>query len=358
MGNDDLITPVILSGGSGTRLWPLSTDEKPKQFLDLIGTNSMFQMTLQRCEQKELFEAPIIVGSARHEALANEQMREIGITPQAVILEPCARNTAPAIALAAIACKNPHGLMLVMPSDHVIGDVEKFRKAVEMSVPIARARWLVTFGIQPAGPETGYGYIQRGDPVVGSENSFAAKRFVEKPIREKAETMIAEGGYSWNAGIFLFRADTYLAALDQFAPEMLTAARSAMEKAERDGAKIHPDQECFARAPSDSIDYAVMEKAEKVALTPMDPNWSDVGSWDSLYQIKPDDEQSNVTSGKVTAIDSNHNLLHADGIEVATFGVENLIVVATGEKIMILPRGQSQNVKQILAKIQENSDSS
>ncbi|QTD55886.1 mannose-1-phosphate guanylyltransferase/mannose-6-phosphate isomerase [Parasphingorhabdus cellanae] len=348
MSEDNLITPVILSGGSGTRLWPVSTDERPKQFLNLTGSLSMFQLTLERCQDTSLFDLPIIVGGAKHADLAEQQMGEIGAEVQAHILEPCARNTAPAIALAALACRRPQNLLLVMPSDHVIKDVPAFQEAIRQSVSLAKARWLVTFGIEPRSAETGYGYIQQGEPVIGSSNSFAAQRFVEKPNHSNAEKMLAEGGYYWNAGIFLFRADTYLEAMAQHAPEMLQAAKNAMEKAARDQTRIEPNESSFANAPSDSIDYAIMEKAEKVAVTPINPGWSDVGSWDSLFEISQSDDQSNVTFGDVVAVESKDNLIHSDGLEITTFGLENLIIVASGKKVMILPKGQSQNVRKIV----------
>ncbi len=351
MSDQDLITPVILSGGSGTRLWPLSTDDQPKQFLHLLGPLSLFQLTLQRCQQDDLFGSPIIVGGARHSELAEEQMDEVGTQAGAHILEPCARNTAPAIALAALACETPQTLMLVMPSDHLIKDVPAFQDAVRNSRALARARWLVTFGIAPTAPETGYGYIHQGEPIFGSENSFAARSFVEKPNRENAERMLEEGGYFWNAGIFLFRADCYLAALEEHNPQMLRAAREAMDKAAREGNRITPQEEAFAAAPSDSIDYAVMEKAEKVAVTPVSPGWSDVGSWDSLCEVQTPDDGGNVISGDVLAVESTGNFVRSDGISVATYGVENLIIVTSGDRVLVLPRGESQNVKKILMEL-------
>lgn len=348
---DSLITPVILSGGSGTRLWPKSTDENPKQYLHLLGPLSLFQLTLQRCQQESLFGSPIIVGSARHADLAEQQMDEVGAETGAHILEPCARNTAPAIALAALACETPQTPMLVMPSDHLIKDVPAFQAAVRNSLSLAKARWLVTFGIEPTAPETGYGYIHQGDPIFGSTNSFAARSFVEKPNRENAERMLGEGGYFWNAGIFLFRADCYLAALEEHNPQMLRAARDAMDKASRDGKRINPQETAFAAAPSDSIDYAVMEKAEKVAITPVSPGWSDVGSWDSLCEAQTPDEQGNVISGAAVVVESKDNYILSDGMTVGTYGMENMIVVASGDRILILPRGESQNVKKILMEL-------
>lgn len=342
------ITPVILSGGSGTRLWPLSTEEQPKQFLNLTGPLSLFQQTLERCKDKDVFTAPIIVSGASHADLVIGQLDEINVSSSTLILEPCARNTAPAIALGALACKNPQDIMLVMPSDHVILDVPKFQKAVQQSLSLAKARWLVTFGIAPTGPETGYGYIEQGDAIFGSENSFAAKKFVEKPIKENAEKMLNQGGFHWNAGIFLFRADTYLDALGRHAPEILESATAAMNDKSSEDSVIHPDALEFEMSPSDSIDYAVMENSDKVAVSPVDPRWSDVGSWDSLFEINASGADPNVTLGKVNAIDSENIFVHASGIEVSTFGLEDLIIVANEKQVMILPRGQSQNVKRIL----------
>ena len=355
--NSIKIVPVILSGGSGTRLWPVSTEGAPKQFLNLTGPLSMFQLTLQRCDDTERFLAPIIVGSARHAKLLKTQLDEIDTAAHSIILEPCARNTAPAIALAALATENKSDLLLVMPSDHVITNPEKFVKAVTESAAHAQARWLMTFGIEPSGPETGYGYIKQGDELIGSRSSFSVERFVEKPNHENAQKMLSEGGYHWNAGIFLFRADTYLEALETHAPEMLKAAEKAMTTAHREHDMITPNEGAFSTAPSDSIDYAVMEKAEKVGVTPVDPGWSDVGSWDSLFEISDKDEASNVVSGRTSLINSTGNLIHAGDLDIAVKGVDDLIVVANGKTVMILPRGNSQDVKQI-ARHHSESDKS
>lgn len=349
-----LITPVVLSGGSGTRLWPLSTPEKPKQFLNLFGPLSMFQLTLQRCADEDLFRGPLVVGSSRHAALMREQMQEVGASAGTIILEPCARNTAPAIALAALAVKNPTDLLLVMPSDHVIKNIPAFKQAVLASIPVAQSGWLVTFGIAPAGPATGYGYIQQGDAIDDSIRSWSATRFVEKPTEENAEKMLADGGYHWNAGIFLFRADIYLAAMEKHSPEMLVACRAAMSGRRMEKELCFPDSDHFASAPSDSIDYAIMEKAENVAVTPIDPGWSDVGSWDALFDISDKDGRSNAIFGNATIIDSANNLIHSQDLEIAAFGVEDLIIVTHENKIMILPRGQSQNVKRIVQKREDD----
>lgn len=353
MPQKTLITPVILSGGSGTRLWPLSTREKPKQFLNLLGPLSMFQLTFQRCADEEIYRNPIIVGSSSHVQIMQEQVQEVGATPDAIILEPCARNTAPAIALAALSAENPADLLLVMPSDHIIKNASAFQKAVKESISVAQSRWLVTFGIEPTGPATGYGYIQQGDAIVGSSRSLAAKRFVEKPNQEKAEKMLADGGYYWNSGIFLFRADTYLAAMEKHSPEILDACRTAMDGKRTKNEICYPDLDAFALAPSDSIDYAIMEKAEKIAVTPVSPGWSDVGSWDSLFDICDKDQNSNVLFGKVETIGSRNNLIHSHDLEIAVLGVEDLIIVTHGNKVVVLPRGQSQDVKKIAQKLEE-----
>lgn len=350
MAQTTKIIPVILSGGSGTRLWPLSTAERPKQFLNLFGPLSMFQLTLQRCADETIFRKPVIVGASRHIDIMQEQMLEVGVPPAAIILEPCARNTAPAIALAALAAENPSDLLLVMPSDHIIKNISAFLKAVQASIPVAQSRWLVTFGIEPTGPATGYGYIQQGDAIVGSSKSFSAKSFVEKPDQKNAEKMIADGGYHWNAGIFLFRADSYLAAMEKYSPEMLHACRSAMDNKQINSELCYPDADSFAAAPSDSIDYAIMEQADMVAVTPVSPGWSDVGSWDSLFEISDKDSQSNVIFGKASTIGSSNNLIHSQELEIAVLGVENLIIVTHENKVMILPQGQSQDVKKMAQK--------
>jgi mannose-1-phosphate guanylyltransferase len=337
----NLITPVILSGGSGTRLWPMSTPERPKQFLPLTDTLTMFQLTARRTEHAEKFAPPIVVASKRHAELIELQLADIGVAPGAIILEPCARNTAPAIALSALeAGKTP---MLVMPSDHVIADEEAFMRAIGAALPLLDDGWLVTFGITPTGPETGYGYIQSGAPLKDGVRRVA--RFVEKPDRARAEEMIATADHFWNGGIFLFRADTYLGALSTYAPEMLAAAQASLAGARRSGKRILPDETCFAACPSDSIDYAVMEKAERVAVVPVSMGWSDVGSWDALHELGAKDEAANSLKGDIRLIDANRNLIHSDGPRISVSGVNDLIIVASGNEVMILPRGSSQEAK-------------
>lgn len=339
------IVPVILSGGSGTRLWPMSRPERPKQMLALTAEKTMLQLTATRATG-ERFAAPIVVANARHANMIDEQLGAIEANAQAVILEPAGRNTAPAIALAAIAAGGGPDVLLVMPSDHVIDDVPAFHAAIHAAMPMVEDGWLVTFGIAPDAPETGYGYIQVGEEIAPGVNRVA--RFVEKPPRDKAEAMVAGGDHAWNGGIFLFRADAYLGALALHGPEMLTACEAAMAKARHEGRRVFPDAEAFASSPSDSIDYAVMEKASQVAVVPVSMGWSDLGSWDALHAISARDDNGNAHRGDVIAIDTVNCLVRSDGVRIAMVGVEDLIVVASGNDILILPRGRSQEVKKLI----------
>ncbi|MET0269832.1 MAG: mannose-1-phosphate guanylyltransferase/mannose-6-phosphate isomerase [Sphingomonas sp.] len=336
------ITPVILSGGSGTRLWPLSRTGRPKQLLALTHIETMLQLTARRADDATRFGDPVVVANAAHVDQIEAQLRAVGVTPAPLILEPVARNTAPAIALAALAA-DPEALLLVMPSDHVIADIAAFRAAIEAAVPLAEDGWLVTFGIAPQAPDTGYGYIRTGAPL--GDGVRRVERFVEKPDRATAEAYLAEGCYVWNGGIFLFRADAYLAALDAYVPAIAAAARASLAAARTEGARLFPDAEAFAASPSDSIDYAVMEKAARVAVAPVDMGWSDVGSWDALHDIAAKDGDGNVHHGEVVAIDTSGCLIRSDGPLVAAVGVKDLIVIATGDAILIMPRGSSQEVK-------------
>lgn len=340
------IIPVILSGGSGTRLWPLSRPEQPKQLLPLTAEQTMLQLTALRAAG-ERFARPIIVANAAHADQVEAQLAEVTTDAQALILEPAGRNTAPAIALAAIAAGGGSDPILVMPSDHVIADVDAFHAAIHVALPLVEEGWLATFGIAPDAPETGYGWIKVGERL--AEGVHRVERFVEKPPHDKAEAMLAAGDHAWNGGIFLFRADMYLGALSVYAPEMLVAAQQAMDKARTEGARIWPDAEAFAKSPSDSIDYAVMEKAPRVAVVPVAMGWSDVGSWDALHAISEADSNGNVSRGEVIAIDTANCLVRSEpGKRVALVGVRDLIVVAAGDDVIVLPRGRSQEVRKIV----------
>jgi len=338
------IVPVILSGGSGTRLWPMSKPEMPKQLLPITSDETMLQLTAQRTNSNG-FAAPIVVAGQRHADLVEQQLVEAGTAPQLLILEPVARNTAPAIALAALAAR-PEEVLLVMPSDHVIADLDAFHAAIRSALPMVSQGWLATFGIAPDKPETGYGYIQVGREIAKGVHQVA--RFVEKPRLERAEAMLARGDYAWNGGIFLFRADRYLEELGQHASEMLVAAEKAMRAARREGKRLVPDEAEFAACPSDSIDYAVMERADRVAVVPVSMGWNDVGSWDALHAISDLDVFGNSHRGEVLAIDTRNCLIRTDRVRVAAVDVEDLIIVASGDDVLILPRGRSQDVKKLI----------
>lgn len=344
------ITPVILSGGAGTRLWPVSRSERPKQFIALTDTRTMFELTLARIEGLAHATAPIIVGNAAHAALIHAQ----GRTGMTLILEPCARNTAPAIALAALALEDQNSAMLVMPSDHVVADVAAFHAAIERARPLVAAGWLVTFGIEPDTPETGFGYIALGDELAAGVHTVA--RFVEKPDLDHASAMLARGDHVWNAGIFLFSARAYLDALAKYQPAMLAAARAAMAQGICEGGTLRPETEAFAACPADSIDYAVMERADKVACVPVRMGWSDVGSWDALHALSARDAQDNVVQGHCHAIESRGCLIRSDGPHVTVVGGEDLIVIATADEILVLPRGRSQDVRKAVAALADRLD--
>jgi len=339
------IIPVILSGGSGTRLWPMSTPETPKQLLALTADETMLQLTAQRAAG-EHFAPPIVVANQRHAEEIEAQLEAVGAPAQALILEPVARNTAPAIALAALAAGGGDAALLIMPSDHVITDTAAFHAAIDAARPMVDQGWLVTFGIDPHAPETGYGWIHVGEAVAPRVHKVT--RFVEKPPRDRAEAMLSAGDHVWNGGIFLFRADAFLGALAVHAPEVLHAAQQAMLKARHEGARIHPDPQAFAASPSDSIDYAVMEKAPHVAVVPVSMGWSDLGSWDALHELSACDGNGNACKGDVVAIETENCLVQADGVRIALVGVTDLIVVANGKDVLILPRGRSQEVKKLI----------
>jgi mannose-1-phosphate guanylyltransferase len=340
-----LMVPVVLSGGGGSRLWPFSTNEAPKQFLPLIGERTLFQEALERVRDRVRFSSPIVVGSVRHAELCErELMAEEG--QARLILEPCARNTAAAIVMAASVAREEHGedaLLLVMPSDHVIEDVPAFHEAVGMAEATARNGRLVTFGIRPTGPDTGYGYLHMGPEVAPGVMEVA--RFVEKPTLAVAEGMVAGGEHLWNAGIFLFRVGTLLEEVMRVAPAIGRHAQEAIEAAIRDGMRITPDVGILSDCPSESIDYAVMEHASNVAVVPMSPGWSDLGSWDALASLVG----SGPASELVTALECDDCYIRSDGLQVAALGVRDLIIVASGQRLLVLPRGRSQEVKRLLA---------
>ncbi|HEX8193525.1 MAG TPA: sugar phosphate nucleotidyltransferase [Allosphingosinicella sp.] len=327
------ITPVILSGGSGTRLWPLSRADRLKQFLTLSGEHSLIQQTALRVADPALFAAPMVVAGAAQGPEIEAQLAAAGVAHARLVLEPAARNTAPAIALAAFAAA-PDDLLLVLPSDHFIADPVGFCAHVAAARPAAEEGWLVTFGMTPDRPETGYGYIRPGDPIGGGLSRVEA--FVEKPDRAAAEAWLAAGSHLWNSGIFLFRASAFLDALAAHAPDIHAAASAG-------------DAVSFAAAPKLSIDVAVMEKHGRVAVRPAAFGWSDVGSWESLHAILPHDAAGNAVAGDVVTLDVSNCLIRSDGPVIAAIGVSDLVIVATERAILIVPRDQSQRAQEAIA---------
>lgn len=338
-----MITPVILSGGSGTRLWPLSRPERPKQLLPLTGADTMLQLTARRTADRTRFTAPLVVAGAAHEAEIIAQLGAAGAGDATLILEPVGRNTAPAIALAALAAA-PDALLLVMPSDHLIADTDAFHAAIDAGVPLAEDGWLLTFGITPTAPETGFGYIERGAALApGVER---AVRFVEKPNRVTAENYLQTGQFLWNGGIFLFRASAIIDALGTHAPDILDAARKAVAGAARSGRSLLPRASAFEASPSIAIDVAVMERSDRVAIVPCAIGWSDVGSWDALYDVSPKDDAGNSLGGDVQAIDATGLLVRAEGLHVSCIDVHDLTIVATRDAVLVMPRGSGQRVRE------------
>lgn len=339
-----LIRPVILCGGAGTRLWPLSRAARPKQMLALAGERSMLAQTAARVADPARFAPPLVVGAAdQAEAIAAELDEAATL-----ILEPAARNTAPAIALAALNA-SPDEVLLVLPSDHVVADAARFRAAVAHARPLADEGWIVTFGMTPDRPETGYGYIRRGAAL--GEGLFRVERFVEKPDRAAAEAMLAAGGHDWNGGIFLMRADTLIAGLATHAPGILAAARRAVAGQAKAGQRIIPDGQAFRASPAQSIDYALMEKAGRIAVAPVAVGWSDVGGWAALHDIAAHDADGNALAGAVTALDCTGSLIRSDGPLVAAIGVRDLVIVATGDAVLVVPRGEAQRVKDVVERL-------
>ena len=338
---DGRIIPVILCGGAGTRLWPLSRQARPKQLLALTGEATLLQLAAERVREPGQFAPPWLVAGAVQASAIDAQLG--GATLGLVILEPVARNTAPAIALAALTAA-PDDLLLVLPSDHLIRDPAAFRAAVTRGTPAALDGWIVTFGMTPDRAETGFGYIERGEAI--ADGVFRAARFVEKPDAATAETYVASGAFDWNGGIFLFRAGAMIDALRAHAPDVLAAAEAALEDTQPEEGALRPDGTAFAAAPAISIDYAVMEKAERVAVVPMDAGWSDIGSWDSLHQVSESDDAGNVVQGQGLAVDSKNCLIRAEGPSVTAVGVDDLIIVATRDSVLVMRRGDSQRVKE------------
>ncbi|HEL4807569.1 TPA: mannose-1-phosphate guanylyltransferase/mannose-6-phosphate isomerase [Stenotrophomonas maltophilia] len=341
------IQPVILSGGSGTRLWPLSREAYPKQFLPLAGELTMLQATWQRVAPLAA-RGPLVIANEEHRFVAAEQLQQVGAEPAAIILEPVGRNTAPAIAVAALEATRDgaDALLLVLPSDHVITDEAAFRNAVQAAASAAEAGKLVTFGIVPTGPETGYGYIKAAD----GQGVRAVERFVEKPDLETATGYVSSGQYYWNSGMFLFKASRYLQELERFQPEMLARSRQAWQQARRDADFTRLDKDAFTAVPSDSIDYAVMEKTADAVVIPLDAGWNDVGSWTALRDVSQQDGDGNAHQGDVIAIDCRNTYAYAQRL-VAMVGLDDVIVVETDDAVLVGKADRMQEVKTVVAQL-------
>ncbi|MFL6959307.1 mannose-1-phosphate guanylyltransferase/mannose-6-phosphate isomerase [Nocardiopsis yanglingensis] len=347
------IVPVILSGGSGTRLWPLSREAYPKQFLPLVGDDTMLQATWKRVASIA-GAAPIVVANQEHRFMAAEQLRECKVMPQALILEPVGRNTAPAIAIAALQAlaNGDDALLLVLPSDHVVRNEAAFHAAVKQAAIAAEAGKLVTFGIVPTAPETGYGYIK----AAAGEGVRAVDRFVEKPDLATAEQYVASGEYFWNSGMFLFKASRYLKELEALQPAILAACRQALDKAARDNDFIRLDAEAFAASPNDSIDYAVMEKTVDAAVVPLDAEWNDVGSWSALWEVSDKDADGNACHGDVIALDCKNSYAYGNRL-IAMVGLQDIVVVETDDAVFVGHKDRVQDVKEIVGQIKRDGRS-
>lgn len=348
------VKPVILSGGSGSRLWPLSRAKYPKQFLPMIGTKSLFAQTLERVGTAYGFDAPLVVANEHHRFIVNEQADKVGVTLERFLLEPVGRNTAPAVAAAALMASrsDPEALLLFLPSDHVIMDMPGFHKAVDRAAAAASAGHLCCFGMTPTRAETGYGYIKAGGGLSGIDGAFHIEAFREKPDAKTAQRYLDEGAYSWNSGMFLFRADVILNEFRKHVPEMLTATEAALVGAKEDLNFLRMDKGDFSAVPAESIDYAIMEKTDLAAVVPAEFGWSDVGSFSALWDVQDKDDNGNVAHGDVMLEDTKDSFVHqGDGMLVATLGVKDLVIVTTDDAVLVADRKRDQDVKKIVDRL-------
>ena len=339
------VVPVVMSGGSGTRMWPRSRQEFPKQFLPLLSQTSMLQDTVLRLQGLDA-EAPLLVCNESHRFLVAEQLLECGVRPKSIVLEPFGRNTAPAIAIAALSQRSEETILMVLAADHVIQNVDEFHRLVRLGEKAAAQGKMVTFGIVPTKPETGYGYIQAGQEIEHEICSIEA--FVEKPDADTAKQYLAAGNYYWNSGMFMFRAGDYLKELESSQPKILAQCRAALSSAQSDLDFIRLDAAEFEQCPSDSIDYAVMERTKNGVVIPSDIGWSDVGSWSSLWDVSTKDADGNKFVGDVIARNSKNNFVHGDGRLIALVGINDVVVVDTDDAVLIASRDQVQDVKDVV----------
>jgi mannose-1-phosphate guanylyltransferase len=345
--------PVIMSGGSGTRLWPLSRKHKPKQFLALFGDNTMFQETLECLTGLDDLESPIIVCNNDHRFMVAEQLQQLAVTKPTIILEPFGKNTAPAVAIAALQAMESGNdpILLVLAADHVINDISAFHQAIALAKVEAEKGLLVTFGVVPISPNTGYGYIQADEKNTISK----VKAFVEKPDLDTAINYAASGNYYWNSGMFLFKASTLIAELEQYSPDILNSCRDALAKGASDLDFIRLESDAFETCPADSIDYAVMEHTDKAVVVPLDAGWNDVGSWSSLWECAEQDDDSNVLQGDVMIDDVQNSYIHSEHRLVTVLGLDNIIVIETADAVMVSHKYSVQNVKEIVKRLSKDN---
>lgn len=349
------IVPVILCGGKGTRLWPMSRSVRPKQFLPLTGDLSLFQKTLRRLDDPERYGAPIVITNSEYRFLVAEQAEDCGVGLEAILLEPVARNTAPAIAAAVhmVANTDPEALIHVLPSDHEIVVDAAYLNAVATAIAAAGDGLLATFGITPTEPATGFGYIEAGKAL--PSGAFAVSRFVEKPVREKAEDMLSAGNYYWNSGMFLFRAGTFLAECEKLAPEVHAAAKDAVANAHADLDFIRLDEESFSAAPDISVDYAIFEKTELAAIVPSPIIWSDLGSWDAVWKASPRDEAGNMTRGPTSLSNTTGSLVVSEHLHIAVDGLDDIAIIASEDAVYVGRLSSAQNVGAIVKRLQSDA---
>ncbi len=351
------LVPVILSGGSGTRLWPLSREEYPKQFLPLLSEQSLFQSTMERLQGVADIAPPLIICNEQHRFLVAEQARAIDVYPQSILLEPVGRNTAPAAACAALVAvtSDPDAILLVLPADHVIKDMSAFHDTLAGGMNEAAKGMLVTFGVVPQTPETGFGYIRRGEEIAGGDLAFRVDRFVEKPDLQRAQEYLESGEYFWNSGMFMFRAATFLEQMEKFSPKILSACRTAVGDANEDLDFLRLDRQAFSACPKDSIDYAVMEKTRDSVVVPLYAGWDDVGSWSALWGVGDKDGEGNVVNGDVCIADTDNCYIHANHRLVAAVGLSEHVVVETADSVLVAAKSKVQEVKAIVARLQSRN---
>ena len=347
-----MLTPVILSGGVGSRLWPLSREHYPKQLLALVGANSLLQNTILRLAEISEQAKPLVVCNEKHRFLVAEQLQNIGIEPANIILEPEGRNTAPAVAVAAFAAlaKDPEAILMVLPADHLIADATKFCQAIESGIQLAEANYLVTFGIVPNSPETGYGYINASDSIEDTI-ALSVESFVEKPDLATAQQYLESGEYYWNSGMFLFKASKYLQELEKFAPDILGTCRLAIDNALEDKDFLRLDSGAFKACTSNSIDYSVMEHTNAAVVIPLDAGWNDVGAWSSLWEVSEQDDAGNVTLGDVLTDNVTNSYLRAEHRLLAAVGIQDLTVIETADAVLVAHKDKVQDVKRIVSQL-------